>query len=141
MQIELGLRGDYGIRAVLDVARHHRRGRRKTREIAQAMDIPPKYLSHILAALVHAGVLFATAGPAGGYQLVQPPGKTRLLDVINAVDDSSEIHRCVLKGIPCSSGDSCAIHHHWFAAQNAMRSELRRTTFAHLLRSESAPVR
>ena len=138
MQIALGLRGDYGIRAVLDVARHHGRGRRKTREIAEEMNIPPKYLAHILATLVRADILVATAGQLGGYELARAPGKIRLLDVIEAVEESPEPARCVLQGIPCASSDSCAVHSHWLSAQDAMRRELRRTTFAHLVRSDTA---
>ena len=137
MQITLDLRADYGIRAVLDVARHHRH-RRKTREIAEAMNIPPKYLSHILAALVHGNVLVATAGQSGGYELVRTPSKTRLLDVIEAVEEITEPDRCVIEGIPCNPDQSCAIHSHWLAAQDAMRRELRRTTFAQLVRDDAA---
>ena len=140
MQITLGLRGDYGIRAVLDVARHHRRGLRKTREIAQAMDIPPKYLSHILSALVHHNILIATAGPTGGYRLARSPSKIRLLDVIEAVEHPVELDRCILHGSPCSPDQPCAVHSSWLTAQNAMRRELRRTTFAQLLRQDT-PVR
>lgn len=138
MQITLGLRADYGIRAVLDIARHHRGGLRKTREIAEVMDIPPKYLSHILAALVRHHILIATAGPVGGYQLSRPPSKIRLLDVIEAVEDSVELDRCILQGSPCSPDQPCAIHSSWLTAQNAMRRELRQTTFAELLRQDTA---
>jgi DNA-binding IscR family transcriptional regulator len=40
MQIALGHKGDYAVRAVLDLAQHYGHGRRKAREIAKAMRIP-----------------------------------------------------------------------------------------------------
>lgn len=138
MQSTLGLRGDYGIRAVLDIARHHRRGLRKTREIAETMNIPPQYLSRILATLVRSGILIATAGQTGGYQLARPPGKLNLLDVIEAVEETSEPTRCVLKGIPCPPHEPCVVHTTWITAQNALRRELRGTTFAQLVRNSAA---
>jgi Rrf2 family protein len=138
MQITLGLRGDYGIRAVLDIARHHRRGLRKTREIAEEMNIPAKYLSRILAQLVRADVLIATAGQTGGYQLARAPGKIHMLEVIQAVQEPLEVTRCVLDGIPCRPHQSCAVHNSWLAAQNAMRRELRNTNFAKLVRKDTA---
>lgn len=138
MQITLGLRGDYGIRAVLDIARHHRRGLRKTREIAEEMNIPPKYLSRILAQLVRADLLVATAGQTGGYQLARSPGKIHMLEVIQAVQEPLELTRCVLDGIPCRSNQPCAVHSSWLTAQNAMRAELRRTNFATLVRKDAA---
>lgn len=137
MQIEIGLRADYGIRAVLDVARHHPRSRRKTREIAEAMNIPATYLSRILASLVHANILVATAGHSGGYELTRPPGKITLLDVIEAVEEPTELTRCVLRGIPCRPNQPCAVHSSWVAAQEALASQLRRTTFARLVREDA----
>jgi len=44
MQASLGRKGDYSVRAVLDLARHHG-DRRKAREIAGEMDIPLRYLT------------------------------------------------------------------------------------------------
>ena len=138
MQITLGLRGDYGIRAVLDIARHHRRGLRKTREIADEMNIPQKYLSRLLAQLVRADILQATAGQSGGYQLSRSPGKIHMLEVIQAVQEPIELTRCVLDGIPCRPHASCAVHGSWQKAQNAMRRELKNTNFATLVRRDAA---
>ena len=60
MQIVLGSRGDYSVRAVLHLARHP--GRQRRREISQVMDIPDKYLPQILARLVRAGIARSTLG-------------------------------------------------------------------------------
>ncbi len=50
MQVILGSRGDYSVRAVLYLARQP--GVRRRREISAAMDIPDKFLPQILGALV-----------------------------------------------------------------------------------------
>ena len=133
MQTTLGRTGDYGVRAVLDVARAHGVGRRKTREIAGAMNIPVRYLSQILALLVRADILTATAGPSGGYELARTPDDLTLLDVVEAVEGPVSLDRCVVRGIPCSSDGICAVHDAWSAAQDAMVDRLRDTTFAELV--------
>lgn len=133
MQTTLGRTGDYGVRAVLDVARAHGAGRRKTREIAGAMNIPVRYLSQILALLVRADILTATAGPSGGYELARTPDDLTLLDVVEAVEGPVSLDRCVVRGIPCSSDGICAVHDAWSAAQDAMVDRLRDTTFAELV--------
>ncbi|MHC4067293.1 MAG: RrF2 family transcriptional regulator, partial [Planctomycetota bacterium] len=69
MRVALGRKADYSVRAVLDLASHFGRGRRKAREIATVMDIPERYLGQILADLVRADLLSAVAGPDGGYSL------------------------------------------------------------------------
>ncbi len=137
MQTTLGRTGDYGVRAVLDVARAHGDGRRKTREIAEAMNIPTRYLSQLLALLVRADILTATAGPSGGYELAREPGAITLLDVVEAVEGPVALERCVVRGIPCSSDGICAVHDAWSAAQDAMLERLGQTSFAELVRRDA----
>ncbi|MEZ4503591.1 MAG: Rrf2 family transcriptional regulator [Dehalococcoidia bacterium] len=131
MQLVLGKRGDYAIRAVLDIAAHFG-SRRKAREIAARMSIPQKYLSRILADLVRSGVLGATAGQEGGYELVNPPQDVTLLEVIEAVEGRTELRECLLRGTPCNSGGACSLHDPWVEAEEAMLARLRATTFADL---------
>jgi hypothetical protein len=76
MQVVLGSRGDYPVRAVLYLARHP--GRRRSHDIAAAMEIPAKYLPQILGALVQAGLARSTAGRLGGYELARAPASITL---------------------------------------------------------------
>lgn len=139
MQLELGRRADYGIRATIDLARHHDSGlRRKAREIAEAMDIPPTYVAQVLAELVRAGLVASTAGRSGGYVLARPPEEVTLLAVIRAVDDDPGSNVCVLRGGPCRWEDRCAVHDPWFEAQQAMLERLEQTTFARLIAADEA---
>ncbi|MFQ5478312.1 MAG: RrF2 family transcriptional regulator [Candidatus Binatia bacterium] len=128
MRIVLGKKGDYSIRAVLHLARHYGEGRRKTREIATAMSIPQSFLSRILANLVRHGLLVAVAGQEGGYELSRPPSRISLLEVIEAAEEETELRRCILRGIPCAQGSICSVHNAWFAAQDAMVEQLKKTT-------------
>ena len=137
MQVTLGRRGDYAVRAVLDLSRHHNRGLRKSREIAMAMEIPRQYLTQILGALARAGLLRATAGRSGGYQLARPPSEITLLEVVEAVEGEVTLDRCVLRGGPCDWATVCPLHHEWGNAQRAVRTQLRKTTFARLSRTDA----
>ena len=125
----LGKRGDYAIRAVLDIAAHEG-GRRKAREISAHMSIPQKYLSRILAELVRAGLLRATAGHEGGYVLTRPAAEMSLLEVIEAADGPTQIRECLMKGTPCNPTRACSLHDTWVEAEEAMLSKLRETTLA-----------
>ncbi len=139
MKIALGKKGNYAVRAVLDLSMHHRDGRRKTHEIATSMRIPENYLARILADLVRSGLIRATAGRDGGYELRLPPSKICLLDVVDAAEGAIELKECVLRGIPCGQSGTCAVHDAWSAAQDAMTRQLRRTTFAEIVRRQKAP--
>jgi Rrf2 family protein len=134
MQASLGRKGDYSVRAVLDLARHGG-ARRKAREIAGEMDIPLRYLTQILASLVQHGLLAAVAGPTGGYTLARPPQDISLLEVVEAAEGPITLEQCVLRGGPCSWQDSCPVHIPWARAQAAMATQLAATSFADLARS------
>ena len=134
MQIVLGSRGDYSVRAVLYLARHP--GRQSRRAIAEAMDIPAKYLPQILASLVRAGVARSSPGRLGGYVLDRPPESISLREVVEIAEGPIEAQKCMLRGGPCYWGEKCALHDSWSAAQGALVDRLARTTFADLARAD-----
>jgi Rrf2 family protein len=101
------------------------------------MEIPDKSLARVLADLVRAGLIGATAGRDGGYELERSPSQIHLLDVVEAAEGGIELNKCVLRGIPCGSKGNCAVHEPWSEAQAAMLRRLRRTTFAEIVRNDS----
>lgn len=133
MKVALGRKGDYSVRAVLDVAKNAGAGRRKAREIAASMEIPDRYLTQILAHLVSEGLLNAVAGPDGGYSLARSPETITLLDVVEAAEGRILLDECVLRGGPCEWDEVCPVHTPWVGAQNALIAELSKTTFADLV--------
>ena len=138
MRVALKRKGDYSVRAVLDLATHWQRGRRKAREIATTMDVPERYLGQILANLVHHGFLVAVAGPGGGYVLSRRPDEVSLLDVVEAAEGPVQLDECVLKGGPCDWVGTCAMHEAWSRAQAAFVTQLRETTFSDLAAIDAA---
>lgn len=134
MQASLGRKGDYSVRAILDLARQNGE-RRKAREIAGEMDIPHRYLTQILANLVQHGLLTAVAGPTGGYLLARPAEDITLLEVVEAAEGPIKLEQCVLRGGPCTWEDSCPVHIPWARAQSALAAQLAATTFADLASS------
>lgn len=136
MELSLGRRADYAIRATLDLAEHHEGPRRKAREIGEAMAVPATYLPQILSVLVRSGIAVSVAGPHGGYGLARSPSEISILDVVTAVDGEVNGKRCVLRGGPCRWEDHCAVHEPWSRAQDALLDELASTTFDELVEED-----
>lgn len=132
MQAVLSRKGDYSVRAMLHLAAGEPGGRQKAQRVAAAMEIPHRYAPQILAGLVAAGMLRATAGPDGGYELARPPDDITLLEVVEAVEGPILLERCVLRGGPCEWSEACPIHETWSRAQRAFIAELATTTFGDL---------
>jgi len=137
MKVALGRRGDYAVRAVLDMARHWGKGRRKAREIAQAMDVPERYVPEILGSLVRTGLVEATAGPNGGYELTRAPRDITLLEVVETAEGPLATGQCLLRGGPCDWENVCPLHEPWTRAQQALSDELQRTTYAELVDADT----
>ncbi len=65
-----------------------------TAKLAATFDLPPAYLNKRLQALVRAGILTSTPGARGGFLLARPPEKITLMEVVAAIEGSTEAFRC-----------------------------------------------
>jgi Rrf2 family iron-sulfur cluster assembly transcriptional regulator len=132
MRLELTKRGDYAVRAMLALTRGAGSGLLSSRRIADAMDIPVRFLPQVLADLGRAGLVEAAAGRSGGYRLARAAGSISLLEVIEAVEGDSRRRACVLRGGPCGTDGTCDVHDVFFDGQEALLSTLARSTLASL---------
>jgi Rrf2 family protein len=62
----LSTKGDYGVRALIDLAKHGRGAGAARRDRARRQ-IPESYLDHLLAQLRRDGFIRSTRGPGGGH--------------------------------------------------------------------------
>jgi Rrf2 family protein len=132
VRIELTRRGDYAVRAMLDLARHDPTARRSVREIAAAMAIPVRFLPQVMGDLVRAGLVEAHIGRAGGYRLRRPAATITVLEVVEAIEGDSRRATCVLRGGPCGLDGTCDVHDVFASAQEGLLAPLAATTLADL---------
>ncbi|TMJ05805.1 MAG: Rrf2 family transcriptional regulator [Alphaproteobacteria bacterium] len=62
-------------------------------KLAAALGVPARHLEPALQRLVHAGILKAVRGAAGGYSIARPSSGITFDDVLVAVDDAYEQRR------------------------------------------------
>ena len=84
--MRISAKGEYAIKAVLDLAVHNERGLIPIQEIAARQHIPQRYLEQVLLALKRAGFLASRRGAAGGYHLTRAPEEVSVGDVLRAVE-------------------------------------------------------
>src|SRR5213076_1660149 len=79
---------DYAVRAgaELAAAADGEGGPVKGDRLAQAQEIPVKFLENILLDLKHSGLVQSQRGAEGGYWLSLPPDEISLAEVIRAVE-------------------------------------------------------
>jgi Rrf2 family protein len=76
----------YALHAVAYMASQKKDGPIASHLIAEARDIPERFLLKVLKPLVSARVLRSVKGPNGGYRLARAPGTITLLEILEAVD-------------------------------------------------------
>lgn len=64
--------------------------------LAELTKVPRRYLTRVLQDLCAAGLVQSRPGPGGGYELILPPGKLTIFDVINTVEPIERIKKCPL---------------------------------------------
>jgi len=138
MQLSLKRKGDYAVRAMISVGRHHGTGLRQARQISTEMHIPYKTLTLILAGLVAEGLLKATHGPNGGYRLARQPSDISLLDIVEAAEGPATFDHCVLRNGPCDWKETCPVHDTWARTQEALTRELASTSLADIAAIDAA---
>ncbi len=122
MRLDLTMRADYAIRAMLALTRAGTMV--SSRKIADEMKIPPRFLPQIMGDLTRADLVEAHPGRAGGYVLAKDPRRVTILEVIEAIEGDPHRQVCVMRGTPCGQDGECGVHDIFFAAETALIGQL-----------------
>jgi Rrf2 family protein len=86
--MRVSTRGDYGLRALVELAGHYGRGPLQSSEIALRRHVPEQYLDQLLPTLRKAGFIRSIRGPGGGHELTRDPSEICIRHVIEALEGS-----------------------------------------------------
>lgn len=84
--MRISSKGLYAMEAMINLARHYEERPTKIHEIAEAEQIPEKFLELILLDLKNARLVESRRGVHGGYRLRHAPGKIFLGEIIRSID-------------------------------------------------------
>ena len=84
--MRLSKRTEYGLRAVVHLARLWPTGFIQSRDLADQEDLPKKFLEAILLALRRGGFLESKVGSGGGYRLSRSPRDIAVGDLIRRLE-------------------------------------------------------
>jgi len=120
---------DYALRAVLELAAAGE-GPVKGERIAQAQDIPLKFLENILLELRHHGLVQSQRGAEGGYWLSRPAEEITLAEVIRAVEGPLANVRGERPESVEYTGPAAPLQEVWIAMRANLRAVLDAVTLA-----------
>ena len=84
--MKLTRRSEYALLALIHLARAKGEGYVAVAAMAEAQDLPAKFLEQLLLVLKRARLVKSQKGPHGGYRLARPAEKIPLAEVIRLLD-------------------------------------------------------
>ena len=84
--MRISSKGEYGLRALFDLAQRYGEGPIQSHDIHQRQGIDENYLNQILILLRKAGLIESVRGPQGGHRLARPPAQITLLEAVVALE-------------------------------------------------------
>jgi len=132
----------YGVLAVVEIAKRQAAGARgvQAHEVAKAFGLPSAYGAKVMSQLAKAGILQSGRGPRGGFRLLKGPEEITLFDIVRAVNEQVEAaDRPADLQSDSAQNDVLNLTRQAMArAMERLCEELRRTTVADLIASESS---
>ena len=96
------------------------------------LDIPYKYVGHILTKMSQKELLDVTRGKHGGYKLSDGKEHTSVAQIIELFEENSTKHRCILGVDHCSVDSPCTMHKHWSTIRTTMEIKLNKIRISDL---------
>ncbi len=134
----LSRKADYGVRALVDIARQPQATRSIVAEIARRQNIPAFYLAKIMPRLARAGSVHTTLGAAGGISLALPAEQISLLQVIQAIDGPYALNLCSIDPSLCEYHTTCPTCPTWREAQSQLNQTLANTHISDLAQRQGS---
>ncbi len=131
--MKLSTRGQYGTRALLDLALRQEERPVPLKDIAQRQQISLRYLEHLITPLIAGGIVRSTRGAGGGVSLARPPEEIRLSEVMQLLEGSIAPVECVSNPRICARSKLCATRDVWSELKQAMDGVLESTTLQNLV--------
>jgi Rrf2 family protein len=137
--MRISSRCEYGLRAMVYLAGHDDGHPVPLSEIAAEETIPAPFLERILARLRENGLVKATRGVSGGYQLARAAGDVVVGDVVTALEGPLSLVGCIPDEGACERAESCASRIVWRRLDSAITGALNSITLDDLTREAVSP--
>jgi Rrf2 family cysteine metabolism transcriptional repressor len=134
--MRLSTREQYGVRAMVELARSYGQGPLPLAEVSRLQNISLAYLEQIVAPLREAGLVVSTRGAHGGYHLGHEPQAITVGDVLRALEGPIAPVQCVSEvrqADRCEREDVCLTRTVWEKVRDSIVTALDSTTLADLI--------
>jgi Rrf2 family transcriptional regulator, cysteine metabolism repressor len=140
--LHFSTRGEYGVRLMVELARHHGSGPVSLAEMADHESLPRPYLEQLVVSLREAGLVASTRGAHGGYTLTRDPSEIRMGQVLRSLEGPIAPMVCAsedpLHAGLCDRTGFCNVNLLWVRVRDAVVEALDSLSLAELARPNPA---
>jgi Rrf2 family protein len=136
--LRLSTKGQYGVRAMFEIAKSYSRGPITIKEISERQDVSVAYLEQILNTLRKAGLVKSVKGPGGGYVLSGPPDDISIGSILKELEGPVAITSCLDPNMGCIRVEGCVTHLLWKALGENIEAFLDKMSLRDLLTGNQA---
>lgn len=123
---------EYALHGLAALARRDHDSPVPLAELADSEDLPASFLAKIFQKLARHGILQSVRGAGNGYLLSTSLESLSVLQVIEAVEGSDYLDRCIFWGGRCGGDNPCLLHDRWAELKPQLQAMLEQTTVADL---------
>ena len=142
--VAFSTKGEYGVRLMVQLGRHHGAGPSSLAEIATVEDMPRAYLEQLAFVLRDAGLVVSTRGAHGGYELARSPESIAMSEVLRALEGPLAPMICATDApghdLACDRTSSCTVNLLWIRVRDAVAGALDGMTLADLVPQRIASI-
>ncbi len=135
--VAFSTKGEYGVRLMVQLARHYGSGPASLAGVAAEEDLPRAYLEQLVVSLREAGLVVSTRGAHGGYELARPPADITMGDVLRALEGPIAPMICASDdpehATICDRSTHCTVNILWVRVRDAIAGTLDSMTLADLV--------
>ena len=134
--MKVSSRGEYGVRAMVALARHYGDGPMSIAAVARDSAVPSAYLEQLIGPLRRAGLVESKRGAQGGYQLARAPELVRVGEVYRVMEGPVAPMDCVSEDPAdqtCPLIEGCETRPVWLKMRDAIVETLDSMTLADLI--------
>src|SRR5437762_9358671 len=144
MNLGISTKGEYGVRIMVDLARHYGEHPRSLTDISQAELLPLAYLEQLVKMLRESNppLVISTRGAHGGYRLSRSPEKISMGEIVRVLEGPIAPMICATEGEMtqiCGFLDSCKTKYLWAKVRDAVAQTLDNMTLADLVNLSPEP--
>ena len=129
--MQLTLEADYAVRIVYVLGILGEKTDAKS--ISEKAGVTLRFSLKILRKLVAAGIVRSYKGTQGGYELERPPEAITLREVVETVEGTYYLNRCLNPNNGCERAGTCKVQKVFCNISRMVREELQKVTFDQLI--------